>query len=249
MKRKKKREEEEELMMQVVAHTVAANNTAIAAVMDHLLKQKKKHKPDHRGLPRATRRQWRHDEALHCIGRDYLGLSGHPDTLLFVEKNFEMMFRVSRPRFEKMMQDFANSGIPFYQCGTDCFGQQVASLEARMLLPLKTLAYGVPPHCFCDYFQMSNEFARQACSMFAKTIKHLYEGEYLRLPTKADMKSIINLHKAVHHVDGMFGSLDCMHTYWKNCPKAWQGQYKKGGHTKSMSSIVLEAISDHHMWF
>ena len=37
-----------------------------------------------------------------------------------------------------------------------------------------------------------------------------------------------------------------MHTYWKNCPKAWQGQYQKG---TEKPSIVLEAISDHHLWF
>jgi hypothetical protein len=37
-----------------------------------------------------------------------------------------------------------------------------------------------------------------------------------------------------------------MHVYWKNCPVAWQGQFK--GKEKK-PSIVLEAISDHHLWF
>ena len=32
-------------------------------------------------------------------------------------------------------------------------------LEARMLLPLKTLAYGVACHAFSDYFQMSESMA------------------------------------------------------------------------------------------
>ena len=42
------------------------------------------------------------------------------------------------------------------------------------------------------------------------------------------------------------GSLDCMHTWWKNCPKAWQGSFIKG---KGKPSIVLEAACDHHLWF
>ena len=44
----------------------------------------------------------------------------------------------------------------------------------------------------------------------------------------------------------MVGSLDCMHTYWKNCPVAWQGSYKG---QKNKPSIVLEAMSDHHLFF
>jgi hypothetical protein len=48
----------------------------------------------------------------------------------------------------------------------------------------------------------------------------------LRLPTATDLKNIVKLHKAAHIVEGMIGFLDCTHTFWKNCPKAWQGSYK-----------------------
>jgi hypothetical protein len=44
--------------------------------------------------------------------------------------------------------------------------------------------------------------------------------EFLRLPTATDLKNIVKLHKSVHIVDGMIGSLDCTPTFWKNCPKA-----------------------------
>ena len=44
----------------------------------------------------------------------------------------------------------------------------------------------------------------------------------------------------------MIGSLDCSHTYWKNCPKAWQGSYKG---KERMPSIVLEAVCDYHLFF
>jgi hypothetical protein len=44
----------------------------------------------------------------------------------------------------------------------------------------------------------------------------------------------------------MFGSLDCMHTYWKNCPKAWQGSFSG---KEKQPTIILESISDYYTWF
>jgi hypothetical protein len=51
-------------------------------------------------------------------------------------------------------------------------------------------------------------------------------------------------------ITGMFGSLDCMHAPWKNCPKAWQASYVSGNDGKKQTpSLVLEAIADYNMWF
>jgi hypothetical protein len=55
----------------------------------------------------------------------------------------------------------------------------------------------------------------------------------------------VKLHKAAHGVDGMIGSLDCTHTFWKNCPKAWQGSYK-GKELKPL--IVMESIADYFLF-
>jgi hypothetical protein len=109
---------------------------------------------DHRTEPRKKRRVFDHSGALPCIQRDYLG--GHP---LF-GKEFPMMFRLSWPRFEVMMQDIQQKQIMFYMNDMDRHGNPSSSFQARLLLPLKTLAYGVPPHAFMDYFQMSEQFAR-----------------------------------------------------------------------------------------
>jgi hypothetical protein len=38
----------------------------------------------------------------------------------------------------------------------------------------------------------------------------------------------------------MFGNIDCMHWRWKNCPKAWHGQYCGKSHDPT---IVLEAVA------
>jgi hypothetical protein len=93
---------------------------------------------------------------------------------------------------------------------------------------------------------MSAQMAAVCCKEFAKAIIQKYQSEYKRIPTTQDLKAISNLHKHVHKIDGMFGSLDCMQTYWKNCPGGWKGQYK--GKEKK-ASIVLEAACDYQMWF
>jgi len=196
-----------------VLHGGAA--AAIAAALDDEQQQQHKRKIDHRQLPRSTRRLFRHDLALACIERDYIG-----DTpLLGVE--FKLMFRLSRGRFQVLMEDVMASNISFFK-STVRDGFDRSSLAARLLLPLKTLAYGVPPHTFIDYFQMSRQYSRECCKEFDKAMRTIYMTEFLRLPTATDLKNIVKLHKAAHSIDGMIGSLDCTHTFWKNCPKAWQ---------------------------
>jgi Plant transposon protein len=69
----------------------------------------------------------------------------------------------------------------------------------------------------------------------------------MRAPPKADIKRITDQHLRVHGVPGMLGCLDCLHVYWKNCPVAWQGQFKNGRY--KYSSVVVEAMVDHNLWF
>jgi Plant transposon protein len=176
---------------------------------------------DHRNLPRSERKIFDHQRVKNCIWNHYLS-----PTPLFNGREFDTMFRISRPRFQRIMEDIAATGDPFYLSTVDAWGKVGSSFEARLLLPLKSMAYGVPPHCFRDYFEMSKSLARMCCIKFDQVIKAIYQQEYLRCPDSQDLKRINDIHKAVHNFDGMFGSLDCMHTYWKNCPIAWQGSYK-----------------------
>jgi Plant transposon protein. len=97
---------------------------------------------------------------------------------------------------------------------------------------------------------MSVDLAKECCRNFDRAVEDLYADEYLRLPTAQDIKNVTRLHEAKHGIPGMFGSLDCMHTPWKNCPKAWQASYVSGQDSKKKSpSLVLEAVADYNMWF
>jgi hypothetical protein len=191
--------------------------------------------------PRSKRRQFHHVSAYQNIHRDHIG----PNPLF--GKEVVMFYRLSRPRLEIIMQALANSDNNFYKSFRKCkFGRTGASLEAKVLMPIRVLAYGDAPHNYCDYFQMSPSMVKRCCLEFNKMIPILFGDEYIRLPTAKDLKAVSGLHKEVHGVDGMFGSLDCMHTYWKNCPVAWQASFQG---RNSGPTIVLEAIADYNLFF
>jgi hypothetical protein len=177
--------------------------------------------------------------------RDHLG----PNPLY--GKEFPLYFRLSRTRVQLILEDLgrlSETSHPFFRSfRVDKFGRMGASVEAKVLLPLKSLAYGVAPHCFADYFQVSQPMARECVKQFIRVIPYLYSQEFLRLPTPTDLKNVTALHERVHGVPGMVGSLDCMQTRWKNCPIAWQQSFK--GRSKGMSTIVLEAAADYNLWF
>ncbi len=84
--------------------------------------------------------------------------------------------------------------------------------------------------------------------VFIETIQQVYGNEFMRTHTATDLNAICStLHRSVHGVNGMLGSLDCMLTKWKNCPMEWQGVFKD--REKSMSTIVMEAVCDYYVWF
>jgi hypothetical protein len=72
------------------------------------------------------------------------------------------------------------------------------------------------------------------------------QAKYLRCMTKDDTRRVMALHKEVHGVPGMLGSIDCMHVPWKNCPYEWQGTCM--GKSDS-PTIIIEAACDYNLWF
>jgi hypothetical protein len=51
---------------------------------------------DYRRQPRRAKALFRHNEAVFCIQRDFLGIPGDLTTPIFKESSFEMCFRLSR---------------------------------------------------------------------------------------------------------------------------------------------------------
>jgi hypothetical protein len=106
------------------------------------------------------------------------------------------------------------------------------------------LADGISADSKDEYCQLAETTVLKSMREFCQTISSLYESEYLRRPTEEDVVRIEALN-AERGFPGMLGSVDCMHWAWKNCPKAWAGQFtgKEG-----RSTVVLEAVATRDLW-
>lgn len=191
--------------------------------------------------PRLPRRYFDPRKAYDVMQEKYVG----PDAVN--GREFTSIYRLNRSTVEHIIQNLQKK-VPFFQTfRRDKFGRVGASVEQKVLLPLHALAHGVAPHSLCSMFSVSPTMARRCYRNFCTAMQDVFGDEFMRLPTAADLKRIVALHKREHAVDGMFGSLDCMHVRWKNCPVEWHGSFK--GRYKSMSTIALEALSDYNLWF
>ena len=191
-------------------------------------------------IRKKKRIKYDHKRAQMCVVDDYLGRFAHGIIPRFNGRQFEVMFRVHPWRYEHIRYMIGEFGSPFFRSRTG------ASMDCRILLAMKTLGYGVAAHCFGDYFQMSPQLCRDCLIYFCRDVKNIFQAEFLRCPSSEDMKNIVAYHKAVHKMPGMLGSLDCTHTTWKNCPKAFHGSYM--GKSRK-PTIVLEAVCDYNLWF
>jgi hypothetical protein len=198
----------------------------------------------HNNEPPKKRRRTKYDRvrATLCIQQDYMGPNA-----IFNDKQFKRMFRMSESIYYRIKQ-FASTSPLFALNDFEPTGRETICLDARLLISLKYLAYGIGFNAFRDYFQMGQTTAR---SCFYSFIDLLFSNEelrayYCRAMSKGDAKRVTALHKRVHGVPGMLGSLDCLHVPWKNCPYQWQGSWK--GKEKT-PTIAIEAACDANPWF
>jgi hypothetical protein len=110
------------------------------------------------------------------------------------------------------------------------------------------ICYGILGNAFIDYHQFGETTSHQC-------VHHLVTGfvtcaalaeVHLWRPTKSDAHNVTIMHKNVHKMPGMLGSLDVTKVHWKNCPTALKGQYQ--GREK-YATIALESIVDYNLWF
>jgi len=178
-----------------------------------------------------------------AIMMDYLG-----DNPIFDSKRFQRMFRISRKVYDQV-KIISQASDPFFNRPEfDVTGRLNICNDAKIMIALKHLAFGVATFSWLDYFQMGESTARESVERLCDVITKSDELQaiFLRSYSKEDAKRVSNLHQFHHGAPGLLGSLDCMHVRWKNCPVALQGAYQG---KEKCSTIVLEAVADHNLFF
>ena len=157
---------------------------------------------------------------------------------------FRRRFRMQKHVFLRIVGDLSSSDNYFTQ-RVDATNKEGISPLAKCTTAMRMLAYGVAADAVDEYIKIGGTTALECLRRFCKGIIRLYEQVYLRAPTQDDLQRILHVSE-MRGFPGMIGSIDCMHWEWKNCPKAWEGQFTRGD--KGTTTVILEAVASHDLW-
>jgi hypothetical protein len=156
---------------------------------------------------------------------------------------FRRRFRMRRELFLRIMDTISTHDSYFVQ-RSNCVGTMGLSSLQKCTAALRILAYGVAADSTDEYCRIGESTAIESMKRFCAAVRACFGATYMRKPTRSDIINQMRINEE-RGWPGMFGSLDCMHWGWKNCPVAWQGQFQdKDGNR----SIILEAIADQSLW-
>ncbi|KAI4963769.1 hypothetical protein ZWY2020_010532 [Hordeum vulgare] len=191
----------------------------VAAVMvhGHIQRQLPRYRGSLPGRAPNLNRNRERGQALLCV--DYFA-----NTPLFKPDKFRRRFRMARHVFNRIREGVV-AHDPYFQCKTDALGKLGFSFCQKCTAAIRMLAYGIPGDLVDEYVRMSEATCLMSMYEFYHAVIEVFGPEYLRQPTAADTERLLATN-AARGFPGMFGSIDCMHWEWKNCPFPWQGQLK-----------------------
>jgi nucleoside permease NupC len=104
------------------------------------------------------------------------------------------------------------SANSFFQDCIEVTKQKMISIDAKILISLKYLAYGCSVNAFHNYFQLGKTTSMLCVKKFIKILPHSELCDiYLSSMTPMDAKKVETYHQKVYGIRGMIGLLDCSH--------------------------------------
>ena len=141
----------------------------------------------------------------------------------YSRQHFRRRFRMRIELFLKITEDIQRYDNYFRQ-KRDCTGLVGFTPVQKCAAAIRLLASGSSADEMDDRYRLAESTMLETLKRFCNAIVGMYGDEYLRYPTEKDLQQLLALHEAKGW-PGMLGSIDCTHWSWKNCPKAWAGQY------------------------
>jgi hypothetical protein len=165
------------------------------------------------------------------------------ETPTYGPMKFRRRFRMRRELFLRIVDSVVKFD-PWFEQKIDGLGRLGLSSLQKCTTAIHMLAYGMAADACDEYCRLGGSTAHECMRRFVIAIRGSFESRYLRQPTREDFECQMRINKD-RGFPGMFGSLDCMHWTWKNCPVAWQEQFQDKDKNRS---IILEAIADQSLW-
>uniref|UniRef100_A0A0D3A9C2 DDE Tnp4 domain-containing protein n=1 Tax=Brassica oleracea var. oleracea TaxID=109376 RepID=A0A0D3A9C2_BRAOL len=135
---------------------------------------------------------------------------------------------MNKPLFMRIVHRLSNE-VDFFRQKKDCLGRLSLSPLQKYTAAIRLLAYGSTADTVDEYLRLGATTTRSCLEHFVERIINLFDEEYLRRPTPADLQRLLDIgeHRGF---PGMIGSIDCMHWEWKNYPTAWK-EFQQGEDT------------------
>ncbi|CAM6089268.1 unnamed protein product [Calypogeia fissa] len=179
----------------------------------------------------------------HVRGHDQIMKDYFNDNPTYGPHKFRRRYCMRKSLFLRIHDTILDQCDYFVQ-RRDAVGNPGLSSIQKMTAAMQIFATGVVGDAVDEYVRIGESTTTESFKEFSKGIVKVFGPDYLRQPTEEDVIKQMEINAARGWV-GMFGSLDCTHWVWKNCPVALQGQYRD---KEGNNSVILEAIATKNLW-
>ncbi|XP_071676869.1 uncharacterized protein [Lolium perenne] len=184
-----------------------------------------------------------HIQQNHLLGHEKLMEDYFAEVPTYPPHLFHRRYRMRRSLFVKIVKA-CEAYSNYFKQRRNSAGVMGFRPFQKILVAMRVIAYGIPADYTDEYLRIGEDTTTESAHRFAVMIIKLFAPTYHRAPNGDDTKRLMEINeKRGWH--GMLGSLYYMHWIWKNCPKAWHGQYC--GKSKE-ATIVLEAVASQDLW-